>query len=126
MDFCSLWFYGSGLTVYLCKNKKKHFMFSFCSLLTLMLMCVSERDRDRVSINALQNLYHHTCQADVSVWDESSNLAAATSGGFLTLVFDAAGEAIRPVSRVYCVHTFPEDYETSVLTSHEHLKSGLM
>lgn len=83
------------------------FILSFCSLLTLTSMCVSERDRDMVSINALQNLYHHTCQADVSVWDESSNLAAATSGGFLILVFDAAGEAIRPVSRVYCVHTFP-------------------
>lgn len=101
----SIWFYGSGLNVYLCK--KKAFYVHSLLLLTPDHVNVSERDRDMVSINALQNLYHHTCQADVSVWDESSNLAAATSGGFLTLVFDAAGEAIRPVSRVYCVHTFP-------------------
>lgn len=60
-----------------------------------------------VSINAWPNLYCRTCQADVSVWDECSNLAAATSGGFLTPVFDAAGEAIRPVSGVYWVRTFP-------------------
>lgn len=60
-----------------------------------------------VFINAWPNLYRRTCHADVSVWDECSNLAAATSGGFLTLVIDAAGEAIRPVSGVYRVRTIP-------------------
>lgn len=74
-----------------------------------------------VSINAWPNLYRRTCQADVSVWDECSNLAAATSGGFLTLVFDAAGEAIRPVSGVYSVRTIPQGYEMYACTSHQSL-----
>lgn len=75
-------------------------------------MCVNERDRDMVSINASQNL---PSGRRVHV-DESSNLAAASSGGFPTLVFDAAGEAIRLVSRVYLVRTFPQGYETYVLS----------
>jgi len=41
-------------------------------------------------------------------------------------VFEAAGEAIRPVSRVYLVRTFPQGYETYVLTSRKRLKSGFM